>query len=693
MCARLNTVEDLHEKFRSVISLTSLVAAINNKGSPSLAKSYQRNQYTLQTLPEQAATTNAVLDALTILLTRDAETIAVAAYDLPFARVSAPDYMRLVAVVVPAVNCTRTLAEPESALNSQDLSYKGCMTGLNDGEHAYDFRDLDLEANRVGMSHLPHLDSRRYNLDLHSDPLSNHIATVVEYLGEYKKKKTSEERRRYFQHFAVYIMAQGWKKMRRRIVHWSSLAFIYHLSQATEERLRLAFTFYMHSNEAEQFPKRNDSVLGRLLISMHDQGQIASIIMQHCGRKELSSERLDHLVAAFREVVRGSESSAEVPGKAGMGAYNEHTCWDFHKLLLATLLAYGRALDELGNVDEKLHPDLRRRRKLCVLEVEELKNLKQQRADCVKGAQLCGIVLWRIAYSGALQHHLRVLRGCAALNLPHNNVVNFAWYRLYTGFPRVPSTNGTSSEYDGEYGRVGDIEVDQEFECIKERSEGSAEAYLNWIRLQVADWVALETVSFRVRDEHAPSRLEVSLVAVESPNIHKELHVEPWRTTVGDLLTSGSQLLTSTDLPKAEAVINTITHCIHREKVAAPWVGHILQAFQDDPKPIRFCGTLHSEAVLASLNTHTENLLESRIKVLIQDLDQSFIAIPKPCCPACWELLHILRDDTNNFNVRGHHTMVYPFELPQWLPRNTVEKMVDRFESILLGEIITLMRQ
>jgi hypothetical protein len=434
---------------------------------------------------------------------------------------------------------------------------------------------------------------------------------VVEYLVEFKKKETSEERGRYFQRFAVYILAQCWKKMRRRIIHWSSLAFIHNLSRVTEERLRLAVAFYTCSDEAEQLPKRDDSVLGRLLVSMHDRGQITSVIMQRCGRKELFSEKLDHLVAAFREVV--TKSSAEGPGKSGVRAYNERTCWEFHKLLLATLPAYGRALDELGNVDEKLHPDPRRRN-LRVLEVRELKNLKQQRADCVKEAQLCGIILWRIAYSGALQHHLRALRGCAALNLPRNNVVSFAWYRLYTGFPSF--TNGAP----GERGDEDSIEADHEFECIMEGSEGLVEVYLNWIHLQVADWAALETVSSGIRDTNAPSRLEVALIAVEPPTTHKDLRVEPWRTTVDDLLASARSQpspSTSTDLPKVEAVIDTIVRCIREENAEVPWANHIFWAFQDDPNPVKFCGTVHSKAVLASLEKHMDNSSEPQVEVLI----------------------------------------------------------------------------
>jgi hypothetical protein len=144
-----------------------------------LAKSYKLSQRTSQTLPGQA-TTNAVLDALTVLFTRDTETVAVAAYGSPIAPVLTPDYMRLVAVVVPVVNRTRTPGEPGEY--SQDFNYKDGMVGLNDGEHPRYFWDISMHGTGVytanmggnysisvtgsGMSHLSHFDSLYYDFDL-----------------------------------------------------------------------------------------------------------------------------------------------------------------------------------------------------------------------------------------------------------------------------------------------------------------------------------------------------------------------------------------------------------------------------------------------------------------------------------------------------------------------------------------------
>ena len=68
-------------------------------------------------------------------------------------------------------------------------------------------------------------------------------------------------------------------------------------------------------------------------------------------------------------------------------------------------------------------------------------------------------------------------------------------------------------------------------------------------------------------------------------------------------------------------------------------------------------------------------------------MDDSVIAVSKPCCPVCWELLKIMRDD--NFYVDGYHSTLTQVELPEWLPEDIVRKLSDRFEAILFQQIRT----
>jgi len=73
---------------------------------------------------------------------------------------------------------------------------------------------------------------------------------------------------------------------------------------------------------------------------------------------------------------------------------------------------------------------------------------------------------------------------------------------------------------------------------------------------------------------------------------------------------------------------------------------------------------------------------------MTQNFDNGAIAVSKPCCPVCWELLKLLRNKAStNFHVDGYHKTLSQVELPEWLPLKIVLKLTDRFEKILLGQI------
>jgi len=73
---------------------------------------------------------------------------------------------------------------------------------------------------------------------------------------------------------------------------------------------------------------------------------------------------------------------------------------------------------------------------------------------------------------------------------------------------------------------------------------------------------------------------------------------------------------------------------------------------------------------------------------MTQNFDNSTIAVAKPWCPVCWELLKILRNDTStNFHVNGYHKTLFQVELPEWLPLEIVVKLTVQFKKILLGQI------
>jgi hypothetical protein len=62
------------------------------------------------------------------------------------------------------------------------------------------------------------------------------------------------------------------------------------------------------------------------------------------------------------------------------------------------------------------------------------------------------------------------------------------------------------------------------------------------------------------------------------------------------------------------------------------------------------------------------------------------VSVSELCCPVCWELLTILTEETP-LALRGCHSMIYPVELPKWLPSEVVDEMNERFQNHLRQEI------
>jgi len=74
---------------------------------------------------------------------------------------------------------------------------------------------------------------------------------------------------------------------------------------------------------------------------------------------------------------------------------------------------------------------------------------------------------------------------------------------------------------------------------------------------------------------------------------------------------------------------------------------------------------------------------------IVQQSDQTSLAVSKLCCPICWEFLQVLRglNTSPKFDVQGHHTNFYAVDLPDWLPSNVIREMVTRFQKYLIREL------
>ncbi|KIM88014.1 hypothetical protein PILCRDRAFT_814691 [Piloderma croceum F 1598] len=105
-----------------------------------------------------------------------------------------------------------------------------------------------------------------------------------------------------------------------------------------------------------------------------------------------------------------------------------------------------------------------------------------------------------------------------------------------------------------------------------------------------------------------------------------------------------------------------------------------------------YSAEMHCEAVLASLLNYPGGGGDE-LRKYFEDSDNNVIAVSKPCCLVCWHLLKVLRGNSEDFDVRGHHKNLYQVELPQWLPLDVVVNVTAEFENILLRQIRIMQRR
>lgn len=133
-------------------------------------------------------------------------------------------------------------------------------------------------------------------------------------------------------------------------------------------------------------------------------------IMDHCPVKGMVSE-LTHLVAKCRHVVAQGTRKIEV-----QLLYDETTCFEFHQLVVATLLAYGGALNVLYATQKEDERDL------------------QNEVTLVRRVWHCATFLWWIAYLGTLRHHLGVLNKRGWFVVPIYDDGAIETFQQFTGF-------------------------------------------------------------------------------------------------------------------------------------------------------------------------------------------------------------------------------------------------------------------
>ena len=343
--------------------------------------------------------------------------------------------------------------------------------------------------------------------------------------------------------------------MRRRISLWFSEGFIYYLGQVEEEKLKRAVM------QPYTTTSQRDNQLIRAIAEKGD--IIQHHIMDNCPAEGMVSE-LPHLGAACKDWVEQGLSGSEVQ------VYNETTCFEFHQLLVATLLAYGKGLDALYAAKDA-----------------------QTQVCLARRVWHCATILWRIAHSGILHHHLRVLNKKSWLTVPSYDKGNIWMFQKFSGFDHgaYPMKHPTAE------GRLGEIDDEREFSSMRTSYVNDALIFQKWLHIQVGDLEALSILSNYATILDSP--IQINLLAEKRPRRDPCFYGgAKWVHTVKTLIDERAPTLRNGKRINADAVIDYLRSKIVTAQQAKCF-HTIFHKFNNENLSWR--ASVHCEAAIASL--------------------------------------------------------------------------------------------
>jgi hypothetical protein len=291
--------------------------------------------------------------------------------------------------------------------------------------------------------------------------------------------------------------------MNRRIINWYSEGVIYSLGHVDAKLLTAAVN--LSGLKYSHWTDRDYELIKTIA---NGTNMIKTYIMDHCPVQEMVSE-LTNLTAVCKSLVQDPASKAVL--------YDQDTSYEFHQLVVATLLSYGKALNAL-----------------CAARKGGLKDIQIQ-VTLAERVWYCAGTLWRISYSGMLRHHLEVLNKKRWFTEPVYDEESIIRFRNYTGFDhpfKRPAVHDLDDE-DGDDKNDAINSVDKEFGGMEESPTASM-AY-KWFHVQVDSW---ESLSILLKHATMSSTcMQISLLAVKPPDLNPALcKLSKWQPAVRHLI-------------------------------------------------------------------------------------------------------------------------------------------------------------
>ena len=576
MSTPLNTPEmkTLHAEWRGISAILKAVTAVNNAGHSTLIPTYGGAPHSLQEFNVNKDQIR-VLNSIASLLVRTGEVVTVMPTD------------RELEFVIMAQNERGNPSQRDEYFNdSPDLLVKIVETSVSHWPRIFQLSLSDIfdpgKLRQVVTVTSGQLFTLQYSVP-RDDPLENHIATIKEFINQYRLKREDRERNDMFWKFSAYLSSVSWRRTYRRLRNWTSQGFIYALiaiplSSVAERAKERSFNpNSKHSNRA---------LLSEVSGLCRKEGAVQALVGPLISMQIPIPSNLNNLLQALQMEMSNPNCSA----------YNETSCIEFHFLLLAILVQYVKALKDhwISSAGKPAHSHA-----------------------SLDRVWKFGRFFWTLTSSRMFDDHLQAMRtlfspvsfhtrgtyakffNCLGLNNPDGLLEGSGW-----GKGKRNSSRGGDEGGNGEEDVEVDVEEEQRIGTpLDSSSDDNVFRFQNWTRIINSYFAALRRLTLAAKNRDKP--FETKFIVANPLGDCGSISTADW----SDIIMNLCNLPALPDAPSfsKEEALNAIERVRMRCNLGSPSV-------------VNWTGTPHCEAVAVALFSFLDEVLgedQSDIRQLI----------------------------------------------------------------------------
>ncbi|KAF8336794.1 hypothetical protein F5887DRAFT_985724 [Amanita rubescens] len=516
--------------------------------------------------------------------------------------------------------------------------------------------------------------------------LGSHAKTVCSYLNDFKAASSDlkgnpkgDDQMGYGRKFFNYLLSFCWEKLHRRFTSWPGLGFVYHL-ELTWLKLENSDAINEYSQwESFDIPHTGDNSLTKFL-KKHD---FIPVVLDAILTRGRAFE-----TASFRSLMGAVQNDQHA-------LFTKNTAKDFHRLVLGTFIMLTAELEQF-----KTH----------------YRNWKQLDANARNTAMqsfrrigLYTRLLLNILASTSFRTYMMFMAQGGVKNLvpvfEDRSSYDSKWKLRKSVLMGGPSSAVTPIE--GEIANVeepSDEEAEVDLEALGP-NEDDVSVLVRWIRGFLLQFIGKRHLEQKCTKMHAhfpKSTIEIAVMTTD--RVHYSIpQWSEFKSLIDDALQTcpdrpakyNTSFVVARLLEefgkKRKTYRRSVAYIDHFRKL----IDYESQGESSKPK-LTVSLTVHCEAALVALS---EAFRESK-DISTLKLNSSMVAVPKPCCPVCWELIALLRsisvtkgtdDSSPRLAIRGSHPQIYPLVLPPWISDEIRGRMNLKFRSYLGAELVQLM--